>query len=153
MKKPGFNGFVERGPRKRRKTMPRKNNTQGETFDRWRRLLKALLANIAEMPHLEAPRAKLEAMIALVPELVSEQRVFAARRQEASKKLQELLIEGRRLEDFLYTGVREHYGTRSEKLSEFGLQPFRGRKPPKPPEAEAPAAPAVSPVVASPDIP
>ena len=117
--------------------MPRLSNTQGETFDHWRRLLKALLANIAELPHLEAPRAKLEGMTSLALDLVSEQRSLAARRQRTSKKLQELLVEGRRLADFLQTGIREHYGTRSEKLSEFGLQPFRGRKTAKPPEVEA----------------
>lgn len=122
--------------------MPRKNNTQGETFDRWRHLLKALLANMADLPHLEAPRAKLEAMIVLALELVGEQRACSARRQEASKKLQELLVEGRRLEDFLRTGVREQYGARAEKLSEFGLQPFRGRKVSKAPEIEKAPAPA-----------
>jgi hypothetical protein len=133
--------------------MPRKSNAQGETFDRWRHLIKALLANIGELPHLEAPRAKLEAMFFLALELVSEQRTFSARRQEASRKLQELLMEGRRLADFLQTGIREHYGTRAEKLSEFGLPPFRGRKPSKPPEVEETPAPTVSPAAAKPNIP
>ncbi|HEX7185186.1 MAG TPA: hypothetical protein VF756_25395 [Thermoanaerobaculia bacterium] len=38
------------------------------------------------------------------------------------------LAEGRKLATFLRTGVKQHYGNRSEKLAEFDLQPFRGRK-------------------------
>lgn len=31
------------------------------------------------------------------------------------------------LNTFLNAGIREHYGNRSEKLVEFGLQPFRSQ--------------------------
>lgn len=40
--------------------MARKTNTQAETRDDWRRLIPPLVANAAEIPHLEAPRIKLE---------------------------------------------------------------------------------------------
>src|SRR5262245_55364361 len=36
--------------------------------------------------------------------------------REASKRLQDLLVEGCRLEDFLRNGIREHYGTRVPEL-------------------------------------
>lgn len=124
--------------------MPRTINTQGGTVDHWRRLNTSLLANIRDLPHLEAPRFRLEMLGDEALELVMEQRALAARRQEASKRLQELLVEGRRIADFLQTGIRVHYGPRSEKLTEFGLQPFRGRKPAKPQEPEEPAAPAAA---------
>ncbi len=35
--------------------------------------------------------------------------------------------DGDALMDFLLTGVRQHYGKESEKMTEFGQQPFRGR--------------------------
>ena len=37
------------------------------------------------------------------------------------------LTEGERLANVLQLAVKQHYGIRSEKLAEFGLQPFRGR--------------------------
>lgn len=42
----------------------------------------------------------------------------------------------------LRVAIKEHYGPDSEKLVEFGIQPFRGvtRKPKTPPTPEAPAA-------------
>lgn len=131
--------------------MPRKINTQGGTVDHWRRLNKSLLANIGELPHLEAPRFKLELLSDEALVLMNEQRLLSARRQETSKKLQELLVEGRRLVDFLQTGIREHYGTRSEKLTEFGLQPFRGRKLAKPQEPEEPAELIAAPASSEPE--
>lgn len=126
------------GLTKGRMTMPRQITTQGETLDHWQRLHKSLLDNAGELPHLESSRVKLETMIQEVQTLVAEQRIFASRRQEVSRKLQALVSEGRRLADFLKTGIREHYGTRAEKLTEFGLQPFRGRKSAKPQKPEEP---------------
>jgi hypothetical protein len=131
--------------------MPRQTNAQGQTLDNWRRLIKSLLANLGELPHLEAMCAKLAAMTDLALELVSEQRLLASRRQETSKKLQELLVEGRRIADFLQTGIRAHYGTRSEKLTEYGIQPFRGRKLAKPTEIVEAAAPSPAPASETPE--
>ncbi len=124
--------------------MPRQITTQGGTFEHWRRLIQSLLANLGELAHLDAPRIKLEGLTDEALLIVKEQRILAARRQAASKRLLEILVEGRRLADFVHTGVREYYGTRSEKLTEFGLQPFRGRKAPKPQEPEEPTAPEAS---------
>ena len=52
----------------------------------------------------------------------------AASKQEASKRIEGLVVSGRRLAAVLKAKVKEHYGARSEKLTEFRLQPFRGRK-------------------------
>jgi hypothetical protein len=63
-------------------------------------------------------------------------------KQAASKELQTLLTEGQRLANGMRALLKEHYGIRSEKRAELGLQPFRGRvrtvKPP-PPETPTPA--------------
>jgi hypothetical protein len=48
-----------------------------------------------------------------------------ATKQEATKRLQAVLVEGRKLATFLRSGVKQRYGDRSEKLVEFGLAPVR----------------------------
>ena len=104
----------------------------GLTFNGWERLDRKLEQYMADFPHLEAPRLRLREMIGLGAELVAQQALHTAGKQEATQRLQELLAEGRKLATFLRTGVKQHYGNRSEKLAEFDLQPFRGRKTPLP---------------------
>jgi hypothetical protein len=104
----------------------------GLTFNGWERLDRKLEQYMADFPHLEAPRLRLREMIGLGAELVAQQALHTAGKQEATQRLQELLAEGRKLVTFLRTGVKQHYGNRSEKLAEFDLQPFRGRKTPPP---------------------
>ena len=105
-----------------------KETTYAGTLGEWLRFLQALAANIAELGHLEAPRAKLAGVLERAQALTEQQAAATATKQEASKQLRALLIEGRRLHTVLHVTIKEHYGIRSEKLAEFGLQPFRGRK-------------------------
>ncbi len=79
--------------------------------------------------------------------LSAQQAVLTARKQETTKQMQDQFRRGEQLVDFLHTGLRQHYGKDSEKLVEFGLQPFRGRPrsrkaSPPTPEAPAPSEPA-----------
>jgi hypothetical protein len=90
---------------------------------------KALTANAVELPHLEPKRLRLNDLLVEVRSLTAEQASLAARKQEVSKRLAELMEEGHTLVNFLDVGVKQHYGKRAEKLVEFGLQPFRGRRP------------------------
>ncbi|HBL27260.1 MAG TPA: hypothetical protein DD490_10535 [Acidobacteria bacterium] len=115
--------------------MPRKITTQPETRDDWQRLIPTLVANSADLPHLEAPRRQLEAILAETGTLLQQQAALAASRQEVSRRLQTLVAEGRQLAAFLRAGVKQKYGRRAEKLAEFNLLPFRGRKAAKPEEA------------------
>jgi hypothetical protein len=101
-------------------------------FGRWEKLLVALLANIAELPHLEVPRAKLQALLDEVRILLSQQDVHAASKQLVSQRLKVALADGKKLATFLRTGVKEHFGNRNEKLVEFGVQPFRRKVALKP---------------------
>ena len=39
-----------------------------------------------------------------------------------------MIVEGQRLATVPKLVVKQHYGIDSEKLAEFGLQPFRGRR-------------------------
>ncbi len=109
----------------------------------WEHLLSTLAANTADLPHLEAPRAKLQGLLEEVRSLAMQQDLHAANKQLASKQLQTTLANGKKLSTFLRTGLKEHYGNRSEKLVEFGVSPFRRRskKDPEvtPPEVKPPA--------------
>jgi hypothetical protein len=113
-------------------------------------LTTALTANAEELPHLEAPRKKLEAILAELRGLAVEQGVHAANKQQASQRLRGRLADGRKLATFLRNGVKEHYGNRNDKVVEFGIQPFRRRKreafvKQPPPPAPVPVATPVAP--------
>lgn len=101
------------------------------------RLTAALGANAADLTHLEGPRARLERILAEAQEIAKQQAALTASKQEASKRLKLLLGEGQRIASGLTKFIKEHYGIRAEKLAEFGMQPYRGRKP-KEAEPETP---------------
>ena len=124
--------------------MPRQSTQAGKLGD-LRRFLAALDANVADLAHLEVPRVKLKGLLTQAVQIDLEQSVRTAAKQEATKQLKLLLIEAERLSTVLRFSIKEHYGIRSEKLAEFGLQPFRGvtRKPK--PAPESPGAPTPTP--------
>jgi len=68
-------------------------------------------------------------MAAEAEAMKKQQTAQRAAKQVATQQFQEMLTEGERLATLLRQAVKQHYGIRAEKLSEFGLQPFRGRKP------------------------
>jgi hypothetical protein len=121
-----------------------KTRTNSGVVGRWQQLMVTLEANSGELPQLEIPRGKLGTMLDRALEIFTQQAALTAGKQEMTRQLQEILVEGQRLETVLRLSIKEHYGIRSEKLAEFGLQPFRGRprkvKPEAPEEKQAPAA-------------
>jgi len=111
------------------------------------RLDAALEENATDLAHLEGPRARLGEILTGAQQAAKEQAAFTASKQAATKRFQELIAEGERLANGMSRFLRQHYGNRSEKLAEFGLQPFRGRKPapaPTPTPTPTPANPATS---------
>ena len=121
----------------------KKETTYAGMLGDLQRLLTSLTANSAELPHLEAPRIKLEKLLAQAQEVTKQQAAAAAVKQEASEQLQTMVVEGNRLGNVLRVMLKEHYGVRAPKLAEFGLQPFRGR-PRKAGSPETPGGPEVS---------
>ncbi|HTG34774.1 MAG TPA: hypothetical protein VLB76_17775 [Thermoanaerobaculia bacterium] len=113
----------------------------GITLNGWERLLASLEANGQDFPQFESYRTQLKAMLTAAQETSVQQAAMAATKQEASKRLQAMLADGRKLANFLRNGVRQRYGNRAEKLVEFDLKPLRSRarattevtKPPAPP--------------------
>ena len=95
---------------------------------KWELRSKALEANTADLPHLEAKQSRLKELLTLGANLLAEQASLKAQKQEVSKRLAQVMQEGNALVTFLDAGVKQHYGNRAEKLVEFGLQPFRGRR-------------------------
>ena len=93
----------------------------------WQKLIASLEANAAELPHSEVPRKELAAMLARAQEIALEQAALTATKQDRSKQLRNVMVEGQRLATLLRSMVRQRFGIRSEKLAEFNLQPFRGR--------------------------
>ena len=99
----------------------------GVTFNGWDRLVASLEANTQDFPQLETYRAQLLERLAQAREIQSLQAAMAASKQDASQRLKTVLGEGRKLANFLRSGVRQRYGNRAEKLVEFDLQPLRAR--------------------------
>jgi hypothetical protein len=124
----------------KRRVRKRETTSAGKIGD-WQRLLAPLAANGDELKHLEVPRTQLAAMAAEAEDMKKQQTA----KQAATQQFQGMLTEGERLATLLRQAVKQHYGIRAEKLSEFGLQPFRGRKQPAPAPAPTPAIPPKTP--------
>ena len=108
----------------------------------WEVTHTGLTSNQTQLQHLESLRVQLGEKTIQFKNLTTEHAQLTTSKQEVGKQMRELFREIETLVDFLRTGIRQHYGKDSEKLIEFGLQPYRGRT--KTPKAPAPEAPAVS---------
>jgi hypothetical protein len=88
----------------------------------------SIAANIPELPHLEKSCLQFVSMVGSLQEVSKQQSALVASKQDTSKQFRDLLIECQRLASVLRAAIKQHYGIRSEKLAEYNLQPFRGRK-------------------------
>ena len=130
--------------------MPRQETTNAGKLGSLVRLSAALNANAPDLSHLEGIRARFEKLLWDAQETDKQQSDFTASKQEASKRLNTQLNEAMRLASGLRKLLEENYGVRAEKLAEYGLQPFRGRKlkvgTPEPPQKPEPPAVPTAPV-------
>jgi len=122
-------------------------NSNPQTLAEWRRLIQPLSTNKSDTPYLEGHYARLSALLTQVEDNEKQQAALTAAKQETSKQLNALLVEGRKVAAFIKAGLRERYGRTAEKLVEFGLKPFRGNKTAKleEPTEVKPPAPAPTP--------
>lgn len=102
--------------------------THAQFLNIWRHRLTALDNNKDQVQHLETRREKLQGIHDGAMAAIRDQAAATALKQEARKQLEALMKEGRKVDRFLTTGLREHYGEQSEKLEEFLVKPFRGRR-------------------------
>ena len=126
-----------------------KEGTQTGQLGSLQRFSVALAANSSELTHLEASRLKLASIGDLAQDTAKRQAALRAEKQELSKQLRTLLVEGTRLANVLRKAVLAHYGIRAEKLAEFGLQPFRGRPRKAQTTPEGPQTPTPTPAHAT----
>ncbi len=114
-----------------------------ETLGSLKRFNDALAGKAAETPQLEGHRAIFGGMVSRVHGFAQQQAELTASKQDITQQFQEELIEAQRLATALRAALKSHYGPDSERLVEFGIQPFRGknrkRKEPPPPPVEATA--------------
>ena len=123
-----------------------KETTYAGVLGEWQKFLASLEANPDLVP-LEPWRNKLAGLLAQGVEISQQQAAMAASKQERSKRLKVLLLEGQRLMTGIRKMLADQYGVSAEKLTEFGMRPYRGRtrkaKPaPENPEPPSPAPPA-----------
>jgi hypothetical protein len=121
--------------------MARETTYKG-TWGDWQGLLAKVEANSGELPQLEPFRVKLGGILTQVLSISRQQDAMRASKQEASKQLRKLITEGNRVAALMRVGIKEHYGPQEEKVAEFGLQPFRGRKVKPAPATPVPQTPA-----------
>ncbi len=124
--------------------MPRRDTRKNGVLGDLQRLLVTMEAHQEQLAQLEPFRRKLGDIVTQSLDVSKQQAAFTASKQEASKQLRQLLTQGQRVADVIRTVVRDHFGPQEEKIVEFGVQPFRGRKVKTPavkPPAPAPTTP------------
>lgn len=107
--------------------MPRETTNQGK-LGRLQKLRDALNANSESLTHLEGSRTEFDDMVEEALELARQQGALTAEKQDVAKHFRMTLTEAERLATVLRFAVKQHFGISSEKLTEFDLQPFRGRR-------------------------
>lgn len=113
--------------------------SQNQLLGEFQHLNAALAANAADLPEMEITRVYFDSLVLQMKEAAARQAALTASKQEATRQLQTVTTEAIRVATLLRKGVKVHYGPKAEKLNEFGMMPFRGRKRGKP-EPEAPEA-------------
>jgi hypothetical protein len=91
------------------------------------RLDHALEANSVDLPRFQGAREMIQEVLIRGHEVAKQQAALIAAKQEMSQQLRTLIVDGQRVATAVRALLKKHYGLRSEKLAEFGVQPFRGR--------------------------
>ena len=107
--------------------MPRApiNSTVGDWLDLSEKVTPETTAGVVPLEHAHT---KLLGQLGEVQRLLAERDFHEARKQEATKRIREILPEGCRTATLLRKILKEHFGPDSEQLAAFGIQPFRPRK-------------------------
>lgn len=122
-----------------------KETTYSGILGEMQRFHASMAASIAEIPHLELAHARFGEILSRARDVAVRQAALIAEKQELSLQLKAAISDCQRLATMLRQGLKQHYGIRSEKLAEYGLPPFRGRKLKAKPEPEEPETPTPTP--------
>jgi len=107
--------------------MSTKRRRYADHMKEWEETIGSVAANASDLPQLEATRAKLEKILGEARELTLQQAAHRSSKQQTSKRLQTLMSRGTKAATSMRAVLKEFYGHDNEKLTEFGLQPFRSR--------------------------
>lgn len=99
----------------------------GKVFRDWEALLGACQQNAAQLPGFEALKAEMETLLAQARQLKIEQEDLNGARKDRTQRLLQLVEDGRETARKLRAFVQVHLGSKSERLSQFGIAP-KGRK-------------------------
>jgi hypothetical protein len=107
--------------------MPR--TTIGHTLADWIKLTNlATPEALPDEPHFLLLRAKLVASTEELKRLIVERNDLEARKQEATRRINELQETGRIQANTLRAWLRHELGKSNDRLAAFGIKVFRGRK-------------------------
>jgi hypothetical protein len=88
-------------------------------------LVVTIQANSADLAHLEDTRLQLAASMEVAKTVSVRQDAAKALVQQATRDLEKAMSDTQELVTRLRNGIRTKYGLRSEKMTEFGMQPRR----------------------------
>jgi DNA-binding protein H-NS len=88
-------------------------------------LLVTIQANSTDLAHLEETRLQLVGALDVAKAASVRQDTVKALVQQATRDLEKAMADAQELVTRLRNGIRTKYGLRSEKLTEFGMQPRR----------------------------
>lgn len=92
------------------------------------RLVGAVAEEGDDLRDLQVWQERLAQNLARLQDASVQVAALQAQKQTLVQEMLGLQEDSARLMSVLHLGVKNHYGTRSEKLVKFGLQPFRRRK-------------------------
>ena len=101
-----------------------KNSFADDTGD-WSQLLLSVGKRDGEVPFLKELLAELRLILDTVTKLDTERLQLKARSQQISRDLDALRNRGRNVAGRVRSGLKTQYGTDSEQLTEFGVNPRR----------------------------
>ena len=107
--------------------MPRApiNSTVGDWMDLSEKVTPEAEAGIVPLEHAHT---KLVGYLEEVQKLLAERDSYEALKQEATKRIREILPAGCRTATLIRKLLKDHYGPDSERRAAFGIQPVRPRK-------------------------
>jgi hypothetical protein len=120
----------------------------------WETLLKNVSDAAAELPNMDVYKGALEKLLASAKDGIALSHARRGIKQQETKDLRELIVQGKDAASQLRSAVKAHFGPKSERLLQFGITPVRKRKRApvqtvKEPEPAHPPAPAPTPETTS----
>jgi hypothetical protein len=119
------------------------NKSFADLMTEWEKLLTTVAANKDDLSHVDAYRQQLEVEVTGAKAANVRQLAAQSEAQQASRDLDGFRTQGRDLASRIGAGIKSKYGIRSEKLKEFDIKVFRGRKKATvkpPPQVDPPPA-------------